>query len=101
MTRDKIRTTLGICTTPFGITEPKYLPGLLVNLQSLKHFFYNAYMHTTNHFMLMYLKVRKLLLGQIASYGGDDNSIVKLLKLWNTSLSTCLTNILLREEEIA
>jgi len=29
--------------------------------------------------MLMYLKVRKLLLGQITSYGRDDDSIVKLL----------------------
>jgi hypothetical protein len=51
--------------------------------------------------MLVYLKVRKLLLGQIASYGRDDNSIVKLLKLWNTSLSTVSTDILLGEEEIA
>ena len=58
-------------------------------------------MHSTDHFRLMYLKVRKLLLGQITSYGRDDNSIVKLLKLWNTCLSTVLTNILLGEEEVA
>jgi hypothetical protein len=51
--------------------------------------------------MLVYLKVRKLLLGQITSYGRDYNSIVKLLKLWNTCLSTVLTNILLGEEEVA
>ena len=58
-------------------------------------------MRTTAHFMLVYLKVRKLLLGQITSYGRDDNSIVKLLKLWNTCLSTVLTNILLGDEEVA
>jgi hypothetical protein len=43
----------------------------------------------------MYLKVRKVLFGQITSEGRDNNSIVKLLELWKTSLSTILANILL------
>ena len=48
-----------------------------------------------------YLVIRKLFLRQFFSQSRNQDSIVKLLQFLDTRLSTILTNIILREKEVA